>query len=346
MKNLKQFFSFLNDVSFPYVVLRNWEHLPYSVELGQHSDLDLLVYDLDHFLEIIPGLEREFASPRVRFKLFLEDEQDVIYMDVRHVGDGYYPTAFQKNLLATRERHERGFWTPNNIHFYIALAYHAVHHKGAIAPEYRRWLGDATLKQLLEALHDSVIGWVKPIDPTVGSFNAYWKGATSTIEKGEDGIILKRQVAFLDYDLIKNESDILVKLEGDHFPGHAGLLIDGTLRITDCGSPLTVDNLPENWVEQLAEILLHLKRAKVRHRDIRPDNLMVKDGVIKLIDFGWSVSEDSDPGNPIVSNPPSVLGFPFKSSQGFDDAYSMTMVKKHFDFLLEERELKLANSGN
>lgn len=129
MKSLTQFFNYLNGVSFPYVVLRNWEALPDSVEFGDHSDLDLLVYDMEHFLEIIPGLHAEYPYPRVRFKMQVGNEH--IFMDIRHVGDGYYPTEFEEAILETREWNDKGFYTPNPIHHRIALAYHVVHHRGA-----------------------------------------------------------------------------------------------------------------------------------------------------------------------------------------------------------------------
>ncbi len=73
MRDLKQFFSYMNDVSFDYVVLRNFENLPDSVEFGDHSDLDLLVYDFNHWREIFPEAKAEFPLPRVRFKVTIGD---------------------------------------------------------------------------------------------------------------------------------------------------------------------------------------------------------------------------------------------------------------------------------
>ena len=69
MQSLKQFFSYMNEVSFPYVVLRNFDNLPYDYVLGEHSDLDLLVYDLDHWKELFPKAKPEFPFPRVRMQL-------------------------------------------------------------------------------------------------------------------------------------------------------------------------------------------------------------------------------------------------------------------------------------
>lgn len=326
MRDLRQFFSYLNDINFQYVVLRNWENLPESVELGDHSDLDLLVYDYAHFLEIFPQAKAEFPYPRVRYKMPIGDT--FIFMDVRHLGDGYYPADFEKAILDTREWNPKGFYTPNPIHFRVALVYHAVHHKNGNT--YPTHLGTMSIKDGLEALKDSNIGWVSPTDKSVGTFNPYWKGATSTVSKG-DGTVIKKQTGFMAYGLIENERRILKELCSFHFPKVIESN-EGELIIEDCGESLTIENLPNDWKEQLVQIIFELKTDGVEHRDIKPDNLMIKDGIIKLIDFGWA-RKVSD----VADNPPSCLGYPYRRSDCFDDNYSMRKIIKEFEFQLEEK---------
>ena len=41
-------------------------------------------------------------------------------------------------------------------------------------------------------------------------------------------------------------------------------------------------------LKQICEGLSYLHGKKIAHRDIDPRNIMIKDGVIKLIDFGFS----------------------------------------------------------
>jgi hypothetical protein len=316
----------MNDISFNYVVLRNWTNLPDSVELGDHSDLDLLVYDIDHWREIFPEAKSEFPFPRVRHKISMGD--NYIFADIRYVGDGYYPADFEQAILDTREWNTNGFFTPNPIHHRVALAYHVVHHKnGNTYPEH---LGNVTVKELLESLKQSNIGWVAPLDKSVGTFNPYWKGATSVVSKN-DGMVVKKQTGFMAYGLIENEKRILKELDSIHFPKVFGLEGD-ELGVEDCGDLLTVENIPSDWKSQLAQIVFELKDFGVQHRDIKPDNLMVKNGVIKLIDFGWA-RKTSDPRD----NPPSCLGFPYRPSDRFDDNFSMRKVMKEIEFQLEEK---------
>lgn len=327
MQSLRQFFDYLNGVAFPYVVLRNWEPLPDSVEFGDHSDLDLLVYDLEHFREIIGEARPEYPYPRVRFKLQVGN--DHIFMDIRHVGDGYYPTEFEEAIIETREWNEKGFYTPNPIHHRLALAYHVAHHKGTNT--YPQWLGTATVKDILSALKESPIGWVEPDDKSVGRFNAYWRGATAVVSK-EDGKIIKKQTGFMKYGLIDNEKRILEKtmvrdgLPFIHFPLISLSSEEGQIVMEDCGDIISTENLPANWKEQLVEIIMDLRECGIEHRDIKPENLLVKNGLIKLIDFGWARLIDDEP-----DEPPSCLGYPYKPTDGWDDNFSMRKIIKMFD---------------
>lgn len=321
MESLTQFFEYMHDIDFPYVVLRNWENLPNSVEMGEHSDLDLLVYDLDHWKEIFPQAIQQHPYPRVRFRLPVGN--NYIYCDVRHLGDDYYPLHFEQAILQNREWNPAGFYTPSAFYHRLALAYHVAHHKNE--NKYKKWLCDLTVQELLDALKRSNIGWVKPKDPTVGDYNPYWKGATAVVSR-EDGKVVKKQVGWTGYNLQDNEYRILSNISSKHFPRVLGKT-DVGIEIEDCGEPLRIINLPEDWKQQLVEILKDLRKFEVEHRDVKPDNLMIKNGVIRLIDFGWArlKSDQKD-------NPPSCLGFPYKPSWGWDDNFSIKKIIKEFEY--------------
>lgn len=198
--------------------------------------------------------------------------------------------------------------------------------------DYRKWLGDVTIKELLEALKKSTIGWVPPTDKSVGAFNAYWKGATSVVSKG-DGIVTKKQDNFLAYSLIDNEERILSKVHSKHFPKVISRN-EGELSIEDCGEMLTEDNAPLDWKVQLVSILVDLKTNNLQHRDIKPENLCIKGGIIRLIDFGWAKFLDEEDS----VNPPACLGYPYKPSWGHDDNYNMRQVIKQLEYKINEKK--------
>jgi len=341
MRNLRQFFSYMHDVNFQYVVLRNFDNLPNDAQLGEHSDLDLLVYDFEHFFELFPEARLVHKVPRVRTRIPIGES--CLYADVRSVGDDYYPESFQRAILRSREWNDRGFFTPDYACHTAALAYHAVHHKNDIAQEYRKYLGPVTVDELLDSLKASSIGWVEPKDKSVGRFNAYWKGATSVIKKTDFGVI-KTQVSYHEYPLLANEEDILSRLNSRHFPK---LIPQGekynpdAIAIENCGEHLTLDNIPDDWRAQLNRILDELQAHDIQHRDIKLDNLMVLDRTIKLIDFGWAITLKAQifrggKFELLEKSPPSCLGMPNKPSTGFDDEYSMRRVIKQIEYMLEE----------
>jgi len=328
LKDIKQFFDYMNDVDFKYVVLRNWENLPYNVKTGPHSDLDLLLYDLSHWLEIFPEAERVYESPRVQFRVPIGDSY--IQVDARYIGDNYYPIQFEENIISSREYNKRGFWTPNPIHHRLGLVYHACHHKGKNT--YKKYLGDLNIPEMLDALKKSEIGWVPPDDKSVGRFNSYIKGCTAIVTEHGD-TVSKSQYRYKQHNLIDNEEMILKLLDSPRFPK----LIekkDNSIIIEHCGEMLGIRNLPKDWKSQLLDIVHSLSCFSVLHRDVRLDNLMVKDGLIKLVDFGWARLTTEEDGDY-----PDLLGYPNRCPLGFNDNYSMNRVIKQIEFELEESEV-------
>ena len=293
------------------------------------------MYDKEHFNELFPEVKRVYDAPRVQHRIPVGD--NFINCDVRYVGDGYYPTSFEREILETRIRHPKGFFVPDLQRFTIALAYHAVHHKNA--NRYRDHLGDNTIDELLVALKESQVGWCQPDDYTVGRYHGYMLGSTSTASR-KDGNIHKTQTMFFDFDLIQNEARVLKLLDSKHFPkliSHS----EGTIVIEDCGERLNITNLPEDWGVQLMNIVDELDKYGVVHRDIRPQNLLVKNDVIKLIDFGWARLKDEDDNDVpspegLGSTKKSDINIWYKPTYGFDDKFSMKKVIKELEFRMED----------
>jgi len=86
------------------------------------------------------------------------------------------------------------------------------------------------------------------------------------------------------------------------------------------GEPLTKDNVPSDWREQVQYILQRLKEYGCTHNDIKPADLLVLDGKINLIDFGWAL----DMGDEVPKSWPHCLGEEFRIGvHDFDDEYSL-----------------------
>lgn len=85
-----------------------------------------------------------------------------------------------------------------------------------------------------------------------------------------------------------------------HFPQLIDIL-EGKREIimTDCGVPLAKNNLPQNWKRQCGRIEKTLNEKGIHHIDFwgfvnnvkTHKNILVKDGIINVIDFGLLANE-------------------------------------------------------
>ncbi len=88
------------------------------------------------------------------------------------------------------------------------------------------------------------------------------------------------------------EVDALTKIkavDSKHFPVVMEIFKDH-FKMTYCGEPPTKTTVPENFEEQIIEIISVLKKADVLNRDIRPGNILIHDDTIKICDFGWATT--------------------------------------------------------
>ena len=84
------------------------------------------------------------------------------------------------------------------------------------------------------------------------------------------------------------------------------------------GEPVRKYTLPPDWQRQRDRILGVLAQHNCRHNDIKPSEILVLNGRLMLIDFGWA-SLASEP-NP--KNYPPQLGLKWRCPSGYDDRYS------------------------
>ncbi len=249
--SLSKLFDLLDSNNIIYVVLRNWDNLPDDVNLGPHSDLDLLIHPL-HLDKIkqLWRLEATQADPcRVQYKCPLSDEngENYILCDLRTTTDNYYPEDFANRILNSRVKHKNFYVLPPDIHFY-SLLYHVVYHKGVMTSDYQMKLvslsniagiyfdisSAVNLSYLSGLLESQGICYVKPKDLSVRSSLPFlseirdviyskhltdYKGVKicSRIYKKSDRdkpAIIKQTT----FDLAKGEFDLLSRLHSRYFP--------------------------------------------------------------------------------------------------------------------------------
>lgn len=99
------------------------------------------------------------------------------------------------------------------------------------------------------------------------------------------------------------------------------------------GSPMIKN---EQLIPQLYEIYKELRRYRILHLDIRPDNFIIKpDGELILIDFGYALVNSKDIYNRIEKTNKAKaiiknVGSKYSPKNGtVDDAYSMLLTMKY-----------------
>lgn len=122
-------------------------------------------------------------------------------------------------------------------------------------------------------------------------------------------------------DVYKNEKkwlNILKKSDVIARPIHFN---DETRTITTeyAGEKINKDNLPQDWEKQRDYIISELEKYNCRHNDIKPEEILVDKGKIRIIDFGWAYEKNKD--NP--KSWPDCLGNDFKYDKNvFNDKES------------------------
>ncbi len=132
-ESLEDLFYVLN-LTNEYLVLRNFENLPYDYNSELHGDIDILTNNYADII-YITGAEKVFLDHyRVHHKIKIRE--DDVYFDFRYVGDNYYDRKWQKRMLRDRVRFPNGFFVPNTDQHFFSLIYHAIVHKVHISPDY------------------------------------------------------------------------------------------------------------------------------------------------------------------------------------------------------------------
>ena len=87
------------------------------------------------------------------------------------------------------------------------------------------------------------------------------------------------------------------------------------------GEKINKYNIPSDWEDQRDYIIKVLNDHNCRHNDIKPDEILIDQGKIKLVDFGWAYELNKE--NPDIW--PKCLGAEFKCNKEnlmFDDRCS------------------------
>jgi serine/threonine protein kinase len=138
-------------------------------------------------------------------------------------------------------------------------------------------------------------------------------------------IVEKKIIGFKEFKVFEREVYWLLRLRHSDFtPKLISYDKEKQVIVMEyCGEPISRLNRP--FVEEhLFQAQADLVCFGCQHNDLRPDNILVDKGEIKIIDFGWATPFNTKP----PEEWPDSLGADYKSPDGFDDFYSIEEVFK------------------
>ncbi|MBX2866358.1 hypothetical protein KTR10_00125 [Candidatus Kaiserbacteria bacterium] len=170
--SFEHFFETLNTTNLSYVVLRNFDTLPEDTDYGKKNDIDMLVEDYYLFKRITGALSYKHKRPKahkrggpaveyggykVAGKVSIAGRE--VSVDVRFVGDNYYPRGWEEEVLKSRRAY-KGFFVPDEEHFFYTLLYHTLVHKRNMSDVYRKQLSQmAKERNLCEGTLSGTEAW-------------------------------------------------------------------------------------------------------------------------------------------------------------------------------------------
>ena len=141
---IEDLFITLNEAGVEYLVLRNYENLlEPEIYVDGHGDIDMLCSNSHEIVNLIDARPLTPDKSGMRgdgIHYGIEVDGKPVKLDLRHVGDGYYCTKWEQDMLERREKHVCFYVMTENDYFY-SLVYHAVLQKRSLSDEYsaRLW---------------------------------------------------------------------------------------------------------------------------------------------------------------------------------------------------------------
>ena len=142
--------------------------------------------------------------------------------------------------------------------------------------------------------------------------------------------VIKEAIRYTKYNIVKNEVYWLKQLSDSIHTPNVISHNKTKLLLSYSGEPLNATNIPSNWQIQINTILNGLKEVNCAHNDIKPTDLLIKEGIIILIDFQWATRIDEE----VPPNWPSCIGGEYKNNLKFDDKYS---IYKSINFIIRDK---------
>ncbi len=200
--SLEQVFHILNQ-THNYVVMRNFSPLPDGYYANEHGDIDFLVRDYEAVRYVLNAQPVFPEGHRVHNRIVVGEDE--VLLDLRYVGDGYYDTAWQEDILNNSTEYRSIRVMDDENHFY-SLLYHALIHKPEVAQDYIDTL--SLLNKKIQATRSKINrDWISS-DEACNHLAGFLSGKGYVITEPEPSVYINRDVV----EKIRNTQDRLAQV--------------------------------------------------------------------------------------------------------------------------------------
>ncbi len=134
-------FEKLNN-SCVYLVLRNYEKYGNEDWLDIHDDIDFLCEDIEQFINTVGA---GYIDLNDKIHMLADIGGNVVRIDIRSVGDGYYDELWQRNMLKNRKKY-KDLFVMDDVDYFYSLIYHELYHKNRLDEDYINKLKDISAR--------------------------------------------------------------------------------------------------------------------------------------------------------------------------------------------------------
>lgn len=203
-RNFIDVITILRQHNINYVILRNYSNLlSDELYISGHADIDILCEDSIALAKAINAIQFS-QNDYTHYYIYIKDKK--VSLDLRHLGDGYYPTQWQVDILNNKILHKDGFYVMDNINYFYSLTYHALVQKRNFSKDYQNLL--ITLSYKIDVnidsskIEESLVYYLEKFMMKSGYQYTYAKDKTVTLNK-----------KYISKKLIKKD----LKLQFNHF---------------------------------------------------------------------------------------------------------------------------------
>lgn len=119
-----------------YIILRNYEEIAdETYYMSGHDDIDFLCSDAKACRNVLDV--KKDVPWKSHDHCFVKIKNTDVKIGLRYVGDGYYDTKWEEDMISSRVAHEGGFYVMSDENYFYSLLYHALLQKKTLSEDYK-----------------------------------------------------------------------------------------------------------------------------------------------------------------------------------------------------------------